>query len=517
MKIPDNLGSFKDIQERAKKAFADSDQWIDILTDAYELFLPNRNLFNEEGNGQKKTQEVFDGTGPDALQKGASKIQSNIAPIWARWATLTPSVKVMRDLKNNPEFSETALREMLEEEAEIIFDYINRSNFGTQFYEMCVDLLIGTGTIDVDEVDDDENPINFSTKPQKGLAFEEGPKGMIENHYLHRPVKYRHLERTYKGFEPDSETVENIKNKPDKEVIVTECLLFDPKEKEYHGIAWLKGAEKPSWVESFGESSPRITGRYSKTAGERRGRGPALLALPFVQTLNKAKEMGLQRAALELAGMFTGTDDGVFNPYTVTIEPGLVVPVGSNNSSNPSLARMDLGGSLDFALFSIEDLQNTIKKILFADMREPSDAVVSATQFAIEARELAERIGSAFGRLQTEVLVRVLQRVHWILKRRGLVKNIRIGGIDIDIKFTSPLARAQDSEDLMATQQAVEFVMTTGGLEAVQIAYKVEEFGEYAAELTGMASKLVRNETERAEVIQSGAAAEQAGITPNPV
>ena len=72
-----------------------------------------------------------------------------------------------------------------------------------------------------------------------------------------------------------------------------------PKSKTYYGCVWVKGEDHISWMEDFGKSSPWVTGRYSKVAGEIRGRGPALQALPDVRSLNKAKEFVLQKAALQ--------------------------------------------------------------------------------------------------------------------------------------------------------------------------------------------------------------------------
>ena len=117
-------------------------------------------------------------------------------------------------------------------------------------------------------------------------------------------------------------------------ITCTEGVVFDPKLKEYHGVVWCDDENHVSWYYNFKESSPFITGRYSKTSGEIRGRGPAVQVLPDVKTLNKAKEFALTKAAIDLSGMWTATDDGVTNPYNITIAPGVVLPVGSNNSSN---------------------------------------------------------------------------------------------------------------------------------------------------------------------------------------
>jgi hypothetical protein len=103
----------------------------------------------------------------------------------------------------------------------------------------------------------------------------------------------------------------------------------------------------------------------------------------------------------------------------------------------------------------------------------------------------------------------ILKRCVSILARRGLITPIQLDGVDVEVKFTSPLARAQDAEDLMAVQQAVEFVLSTAGPEQVQMAFKIENFGTWAARKTGMASELVRSDIEKQKIIQAGAQAQQ--------
>ena len=511
--VPTNLGTLEDIKRRESQAFKNNDKWQDILDDVYEYFLPNRNLFNREDKGQKKMDKIFDSTSLEAIQSGASKLQANIAPIWATWANFEPSPQILKLLAQGDfGVSEADIRENLEEQAEIVFDVINRSNFATQFFEMSLDLLIGTGSMMIDEDEDDDMPVIFNTMPQVGIAFEEGPQGNVETHWRRFTVKARNLERKWPGFEMSAELVAKVKNSPDVEVGVSEGVVFDPKDKNYWAVVWITKEDKLSWVADFQDSSAWVTGRYAKTAGEIRGRGPAIQVLPDVKSLNKAKEFVLQKAAIDLAGMWTATDDGSINPYTVTIAPGITIPVATNDVRNPSIARLDTGQNLALAQFEILELQTAIKLAFFADLREPSDAVVSATQFAIEARDLAKRIGSAYGRLQTEVLVPVLKRVVWILKRRGLIQPINIGGTEVTIKFTSPLARAQDAEDLLSVQQAVAFTMETAGPDQAKMAFKLEDFGTWAAEKTGMPQELVRNESEKKVVIDAGAAAAREGL-----
>jgi len=512
MELPRELGSLKDLKNRAGKAKSQEVLWEDTLNDVYDYFLPQRNIFDDEAPGQHKMDRIFDSTPLEAIQQGASKLQESIAPIWSRWAKPEVPKRIKSFLEaNESEVSLEDVQQYLDKQNEILFDYIHRSNFGTQFYEMALDVLVGTGTLKIDEQDDDESPLVFNSIPQRGIAFEEAPHGSIETHWREFKVCARNLERTWKGFKPSEEIADLIAREPETKVQVTEGVVYEPKGKKYYGVVWVKGEEQISWLYDFKDSSPFVTGRYAKCSGEIRGRGPALQALPDAKSLNKAKEFSLQKAAIDLAGMWTATDDGVVNPYNITVAPGVVIPVGSNNSANPSLMRLDTNSSLQLSEFVISDLQMAIKRALFNDLRDPNGPVRSATEVSIEAREIAKRIGSAYGRLQTEILIPTLQRVHWILKRRGLIEPMEVGGMEVEYKFTSPLAVSQDMEDLMAVQQAVEFTMATAGPAQAQMAFRLEDFGSWAGRKTGMTSELLRTEEEKKQVIEAGAQAAMAG------
>ena len=101
-------------------------------------------------------------------------------------------------------------------------------------------------------------------------------------------------------------------------------------------------------------------------------------------------------------------------------------------------------------------------------------------------------------------------RVAAMLTRRGLITPRRLDGRDIDIKFLSPLAKAQDGEDLMSVQQAVAFVLQTAGPDQAKIAFKLEDFGTWAGGKTGMPAELLRSDSVKQQIIHAGAHAEQA-------
>lgn len=501
--LPKNLGTFDELERRAAKAHSVNELWRSHLSDIYEYFLPQRDLYTEHSEGQRKNEKIYDSTAPLAIKEAASKIQSAIAPIQTIWAELEPGEEVLARLEQTEAVDEQELRDDLQRVTRLAFDQIHRSNFDMQFYEFALDLLVGTGTLKIDEQPGDNVVVMFDAVPQNTIALEEGHDGTVKSHYRKIECRYRDLEQKWPGFKPSHKVQQSINDQPDEKIMVNEAVLHDHKNGEYYGLVWCDGEKQLSWLHEFGAVAPWVTGRYTKVSGETRGRGPAFDVYSDVRSLNKAKEFTLKKAAIDLAGIYTVTSDGITNPHTIRIAPGISIPVGSNQTNNPSIARLDTSTQLNLALFEIEELKGTIKKAFFNDMRDPTGPVRSATEIAIEARDLAQKIGSAFGRIQNEVLSKVLESVIEILKKKGMVELPKIDGRDIKIKFTSPLSRAQNIEELTNAQAAIEFTLAMGGQEMVHLGFNTEKFAEFSAKKLGVDQDIVRGEAGRKQVSET--------------
>lgn len=503
IKIPKGLGKPEDLLRRAQQALGRDSQWRTLLEDCYDYFLPQREMFSMVAPGQKKMEKIFDSTAVVGTQDFAARMQEQITPLWRKWAEFALAKEVQVALDANPNADRIEIERQLRNVADIVFDYINHSNFGTQINEAYLDLCIGTSVLTVEESDDPNTLIEFGTIPQFKIGFEEGPTGNIENIFRPVEVRAKNIERKWSGAELTQEMKEQVKNSPDCNVPFMECMVLDTESNQYWRVVISDAGQKVIWASNDGQFGAWVASRWAKMSNEIRGRGPATSLLPDVKSLNKIKEFALRKGAIDLSGIWTAVDDGVTNPYTIRIQPGIVIPVGTNDRTSPSLQRLDTTNDLQLTQFNVEDLRANIRKGLFLDMRDPTGPVRSATEVAIEQRELAQRIGSSFGRLQTEMLEPILKRVVNILIRNGKIPAIRINGQEITIKFTSPLAQAQEQSELIAAQQAVEFVAMTTGPEMVPMVYDVNKFGLFAADKTGMDPDLVRTKGEIAKAQQA--------------
>lgn len=493
----------QDVIKRHGKAFERDINWYTLLETAYEYFLPQRDVFNTYAKGQKKDSQIYDSTAVKSIKQFANKMQEQLTPIHREWAILQLSDEVKALIKDDEQAEKDAAVH-LQEVTDIVFQHINRSNFATQINEAYLDLAIGTCALTIEETDDDTELLEFNVIPQNVVAFGKSSRNKLEHIYRSLEIPVSAVETIFPGYTMSQSMRSKLERDPSCDVTIKTAIEYE--EGRFKAYAW--DDKEIAWEEDYGDISPYIVARWAVVSGELRGRGPALDVLSDVKTLNKITEFTLKKAAIDIGGVWTGNDDGGFNPYNVRIAPGIIIPVSSNNSENPSLRRLDTGGDLNLTLFEVERLQTSIKEHLFNDLRDPAGPVRSATEIALDARELAMRIGSAFGRIQSELLIPILNRVIAVLARRGLLPKYKIGGRDISVKFTSPLARLQDQEDLLALQESLEFV---GALspELMQLGFKLEDLPKFLQEKKGFDAELVRTQSEVQELSQQAMQAQQ--------
>ena len=167
----------------------------------------------------------------------------------------------------------------------------------------------------------------------------------------------------------------------------------------------------------------------------------------------------------------------------------------------------------------LNDMRSNIKRALYNDMLgDPNKTPASATEVAERMADLSRRIGSAFGRLQAEMVQPVLQRVVYILKKQGRIELPSINGREVKIRSVSPLAQAQANQDISAVSRYLQLVGTSFGPETLNILINSEDVAVYLAKKFGVPDTLVRDKVEREQLLQAAqqyAQAQQQGEVPD--
>jgi len=484
-------------KKRFDKAKERRINWEDTYREALRYTAQNREKFDTHTKGEQKYQDsrVYDSTAVAAVQKFASNLQSGLVPPFKKWMKLVPGTSI-------PEENKEEAEKQLEDISNVMFNYIHQSNFDTQISESFIDLSVGTGAMLVNEGDDD-TPIIFTSVPLDELYLEEGPHGTIKTVFRHFELPARVIEATWIGSKVPEEMVN--KKDPDAPIKILESTIYDEKTKKYEYTVDIAG--KKNIFSEKRNTSPWVVFRWSTMPGEIYGRGPVLSAIADIKTLNKTVELLLKTAALRMIPTFVAADDGVINPYNIKIEPGAIIPAAQFGPSGLPIQPLQVGGDINLGQFVIERMQTRIDDIMFTNpLGDVNLPVKTATEISLRQQDLAKRIGSAFGRLQLELLSPLVNRILDILDKKGLLpvslNDVKVDGKAISIALQSPLAQAQDEEELVNSMRYVETMAGTVGPQLLPLFVNIEKFSTIVANNLNVDKDMIPNEQQRAQAVQ---------------
>ena len=213
--------------------------------------------------------------------------------------------------------------------------------------------------------------------------------------------------------------------------------------------------------------------------------------------------MILKNASLAIAGVFTARDDGILNPQNISIKPGSVISVASNGGAQgPSLQPLQRSSDFNVGQIIMKDLQDSIKKQLLDDGLPPDDmSARSATEVVAKQKELAQNLGSAFGRLITEALIPIVTRTLQVMADQDIiVLPMKVDGKTIKVVPQSPLAQAQNMDDLQSVIQFMQIVQGVG--QVGQVAINQDNAIDFIADKLGIPGNILNSKEERIAIVQ---------------
>jgi len=236
--------------------------------------------------------------------------------------------------------------------------------------------------------------------------------------------------------------------------------------------------------------------------------------LSAIKSANLTIELVLENAQMAISGIYQMDDDGVINVDTINLVPGTVIPKAPNSQG---LQPIRAAGNFDVANLILNDMRNNIKRALYNDMLgDPNKTPASATEVAERMADLSRKIGSAFGRLQAEMVQPVLQRVVYLLTKQGRIEIPTVNGREVKIKSVSPLAQAQSNQDIVSLDRFLEMVAGRFGPDVINLLVSSEETAIYLAKKFGVPDHLIRDVGERKQMVEMAQQMQQqTGIDPN--
>jgi head-to-tail connecting protein len=497
-KLPAGLEDVEALVKRRKKAEDKKHLWRSTYRDAFMFAMPARETFTWHTEGQQKNRLLFDSTLQEATYTAANTLCALLFPSWMKWAELTPGGGIPKQaLEDDP-----SITEGLQKATTQFFDFLNASNFNTVISEAALDLQVGTCALSFDE-GDAENPFVFQSIALSAIEIEEGPNGSIETTWMRRHVVLRNLLRMYDGMELmdlSAATQEKLKTAPDEKIWIIQGEVYEPETKKYFGVVIDEAAVSICWRYDYGKSNPTIVARASKCAGETYGRGRVLLALSDARTLDRMQEFVLTQAALQVAPPMTGVSDGVLNPYTASLTPNTIIPVASNADNSPSLRPLEIGANFNITEQMMKDLRERVRRTMLGP--EPTEGPVkSATEISVADRNRLWAMNGEYNRIMAELLAKIIARGIFILQKKGLMPKFKVDGKMVAVKYTSPFAKTQNADDIMALQSTFQVINAAFGPQAapaiITAGLVTKNIAAYVARLNGLPESLIMTDDQR--------------------
>jgi hypothetical protein len=164
----------------------------------------------------------------------------------------------------------------------------------------------------------------------------------------------------------------------------------------------------------------------------------------------------------------------------------------------------------------MNDLRQNIKRILLDESLPPDNmSARSATEVVERMKELAQNLGSAFGRLINETMVPLVTKILKVMDDRGLIAMpLKVNGLEIKIAPVAPLAMAQAMEEVEKVLQYAQIAQAAGP--QGQMVVKVDEMLDFIAEQLGIPQRIRTTKVERIMMQEQMAAQAQQMAQENP-
>ena len=433
------------------------DNWDTHYQELADYMLPRKaDIVKKRSRGEKRMELIYDGTALQSIDLMAAFLHGMLTSGASPWFHL--------DIKNEALNRDDDVRAWLQDTSMRMMQAFQRSNFETEIHEAYVDLVVfGTACIFADM---NLNNLQFNTRHISEFYVAEDQYGMVNTVFrLYKSSAAQAVERF--GFDNVGDFIRRtFETKPDEEVEILHAVLprieRDVTKRDNLNMPFMSAyvCKQTEMIISEGgfEELPYVVPRFLKATGETMGRSPAMTALPDVKMLNLMSKTIIQAAQKQIDPPLLVPDDGFILP--IRTQPG-----GLNffrSGTRETITPLNTGANIPIGLSMEEQRRSAIRQAFYVDqILTAGSAQMTATEVIQRQEERMRVIGPVLGRLMNELLRPLIDRVFALMLRNDMLAPAPqvLQGLDIDIEYVSPLARAQKSSSLNNTMRALEILL----------------------------------------------------------
>jgi hypothetical protein len=508
------MGKFTgdEIKKRYNTLKGERSTWETHWQEIADYFIPRKDNVNKTTTpGEKKSITLLDNTGIQSCELLAGALHGMLTNPNSEWFELSTG-----DAKLD---EQDDVRMFLQDSARRLHTMLNNSNFNTEVHELYLDLCsFATAPMSIEE--DDDEVFRFASRQISEVVVEENSKGFVDEVYREFNWSARQIVE-YFGMEV-LKMSRKVKDAFDKKV--------DDKFKIIHAVYPQKrvdGQQKGRFpfnsqyildcdgtelqFKGFLEN-PFVAPRWSKTTGEKYGRGPGMVALPEMKTLNKMTETTLIGAQKVVDPPMQVPDDGFILPL-------MTHPGGLNYYRSGSQERIEPimnDARIDFGYEAMKDRRTRVREAFYVDQLQlGTGPQMTATEVNQRTEEKMRLLGPMLGRMQSEFLKPIIDRCFAIAYRRNLLPAapMALQGKELTVKYSSMIARAQRQSEVTNVGRTIQAIAPFVQVDPTAMDnFDSDAAVRKIANINGLPQEMLRDQKGVEEIRKSRAQAQQQAV-----
>jgi len=484
----------KGLLSRFDRLQGQRENWETHWQEVADYMQPRKaDVTKRRARGDKRMEQVFDSSPIQAVELLAASLHGMLTNPSTPWFTLRFKDE---EIENDDE-----AKLWLEASTDAMYTAFNRSNFQQEIFELYHDLItFGTAAMFIEE--DDDDIIKFSTRHINEIFIAENDKGRIDTIYRKFKISARAAIQKF-GQTVSADVQTKAKKDPYEEIEILHAVYprtdFNPNKRDKANMPFesvymeYKNGNELS-VGGFREF-PFVVPRYLKASNEIYGRSPAMTALPDVKMLNEMSKTTIKAAQKQVDPPLLVPDDGFLLPVRT-------VPGGLNfyrSGTRDRIEPLNIGANNPLGLNMEQQRRDSIRAVFYVNqLMMQQGPQMTATEVIQRNEEKMRLLGPVLGRLQSELLKPLIDRVFAVLLRNNMLPQAPefLSGRDVEIEYVSPLAKAQKSTELQSIMRAVEILGSLANVAPVFDYVNFDNLVKHLADIVGVPQKILKTQSQ---------------------
>ena len=484
----------KGLLSRFDRLQGQRENWETHWQEVADYMQPRKaDVTKRRARGDKRMEQVFDSSPIQAVELLAASLHGMLTNPSTPWFTLRFKDE---EIENDDE-----AKLWLESSTDAMYTAFNRSNFQQEIFELYHDLItFGTAAMFIEE--DDDDIIKFSTRHINEVFIAENDKGRIDTIYRKFKISARAAIQKF-GEAVSADVQTKAKKDPYEEIEILHAVYprtdFNPNKRDKANMPFesvymeYKNGNELS-VGGFREF-PFVVPRYLKASNEIYGRSPAMTALPDVKMLNEMSKTTIKAAQKQVDPPLLVPDDGFLLPVRT-------VPGGLNfyrSGTRDRIEPLNIGANNPLGLNMEQQRRESIRAVFYVNqLMMQQGPQMTATEVIQRNEEKMRLLGPVLGRLQSELLKPLIDRVFAVLLRNNMLPQAPefLSGRDVEIEYVSPLAKAQKSTELQSIMRAVEILGSLANVAPVFDYVNFDNLVKHLADIVGVPQKILKTQSQ---------------------